>query len=703
MVELLSSMRFAIALLTVICIASVIGTIVVQHQPAVNYVDQFGPFWAELFLKLNLNAIYSAWWFLLILAFLVVSTSLCIARHAPKMLRDMRTYKENIRERNLKAFHYKAHNAWSAESPLDSALRIQKQLSHTGWGVRVQERQLADGQKGYMVAAKRGGMRKIGYIAAHSAIVLVCLGGLFDGQLFVRGLGWFGGKSVYTGGGFISEVSAEHRLPPSNPSFRGDLLVPEGQASGTAILSQSDGVFLQELPFVVELKKFDIEFFSTGEPSLFASDIVIHDRIDGTATPARVEVNHPVGHRGIQIYQSGFDDGGSRVTLKAWPMRGQGDAFEVSGRIGESTQLNNADEQYTLEYSELRLMNVEDMGAPMSAQAGMEGSAVDVRKVNLGQSLSARLGAADKTSNPRNLKNVGPSITYQLRDASGQAREYVNYMLPVDMGDGIPMFLLGVSGNEGGMRYLRVPADDERQITGFMQLQSALHNPDMRQQAVARYVEKTMGAEQTSERQRLAEQLALSSGRLMDLFAGNLDAQDSQRSGLQAVSDFIEATVPENERERAAEVILRTLGGTLVELNALVRERAGRAALPVDDAATHDFMTQSMLALSDAMHYPAPLAFELNDFEHVQASVFQVTRAPGKKVVYLGCLLLILGVFGMLYVRERRLWVWLKPEDGQTSAQMAMSLNRKVLDADGEFEQLKHEVLGLPEQGQEKG
>ena len=42
--ELVSSMRFAIALLTVICIASVIGTVLQQHQPINNYVNQFGPF-----------------------------------------------------------------------------------------------------------------------------------------------------------------------------------------------------------------------------------------------------------------------------------------------------------------------------------------------------------------------------------------------------------------------------------------------------------------------------------------------------------------------------------------------------------------------------------------------------------------------------------------------------------------------------------
>jgi cytochrome c biogenesis protein len=68
----------------------------------------------------------------------------------------------------------------------------------------------------------------------------------------------------------------------------------------------------------------------------------------------------------------------------------------------------------------------------------------------------------------------------------------------------------------------------------------------------------------------------------------------------------------------------------------------------------------------------------------VQASVFQVARAPGKNVVYLGCALLILGVFAMLYVRDRRLWVWLAPQARQ-HATMALSTNRKTMDGDREF------------------
>ena len=91
-VELVSSMRFAIALLVMLAIAAIIGTVMKQNQAAPDYVNQFGPFWFEIFRKLGLYTVYSAWWFLLILAILIVSTSLCIARNAPKMLRDMRSW-----------------------------------------------------------------------------------------------------------------------------------------------------------------------------------------------------------------------------------------------------------------------------------------------------------------------------------------------------------------------------------------------------------------------------------------------------------------------------------------------------------------------------------------------------------------------------------------------------------------------------------
>jgi cytochrome c biogenesis protein len=62
--------------------------------------------------------------------------------------------------------------------------------------------------------------------------------------------------------------------------------------------------------------------------------------------------------------------------------------------------------------------------------------------------------------------------------------------------------------------------------------------------------------------------------------------------------------------------------------------------------------------------------------------------------VYLGCALLILGIFAMLYVRERRIWVWLSAQGDGSRAEMALSTNRKTMDGDKEFERLKTRLLG---------
>ena len=446
-VELISSMRFSISLLTVICIASVIGTVVKQHEPYSNYVNQFGLFWAEFFAKASLYTVYSAWRFLLILAFLVLSTSLCIARNAPKIMVDLRTYKEQVREQALAAFHHKGQ-AELADPPAQAYARISALLRAAGWKAKVQVRKDGERVRGTMIAARRGAANKLGYIAAHSAIVLICVGGLFDGDLVVRTQMALQGKSSFSGSGMMRDVPALNRLGPATPTFRANLLVPEGGRAGTAVINLPDGVVLQDLPFDVELKKFIVEYDETGMPKLFASEIMIHDHETGAATPATVKVNEPAFHRGVAIYQSSFDDGGSTLKLRAQPLRAGGKPFDVEGTVGASAALSDGDSKMTLEFTGLRVINVENLSDGGDA-SGASGSATDVRKLDLVASMAGRLGdhlgSGAKVRKKKELHNVGPSFSYKLRDAAGQAREFNNYMLPVEI-DGQRVFLFGAPG-----------------------------------------------------------------------------------------------------------------------------------------------------------------------------------------------------------------------------------------------------------------
>ena len=704
-IELLSSMRFAIALLTVICIASAIGTVVKQGEPMVNYVDQFGPFWADVFGVLGLYRIYSSSWFLVILAFLVVSTSLCIVRHTPKIMADWRTFKENIRERALLAFHHKASGQLAA--PLATVQqRVVQDLTQQGWALRSQQREASSqGEAGVMIAARKGVANKIGYIAAHSAIVLICLGGLFDGDLIVKVQAWTQDLQPFKGG---ADPVDRSRLSEANPAYRAQLFVPEGQRTNSAVITLDKGMLLQPLPFEVELRKFTVDYYDTGMPKRFASDIVIHDPRSKTSKPFTVEVNHPVVYDGVTIFQSSFEDGGSIVRLR--PLHLDSGAERAGPKLVEATVNGPAGALPTdwlgtqagsglqLEVTGLRLINVENMAAAQSdADASSGDAGADVRGVNL-SNISKHLGSGAKAPENKKLVNIGPSVTYKLRDAAGQAREYQNFMVPVQI-DGAPVFLLGVRDTPAeGFRYLRVPADEQMGIQGWVRLKQALNDKAMRQEAARRFGNGSAPA----DRQELRDQLTVSAQRALDLFSGALEMKSTDGSpskvkggGLMALSAFIEQVVPADQREHTSATLIRILNGSLFELYEMTRAQAGLPEVKGNQPEVQAFMTRSVLALSDSMLYPVPVVLALDSFDQKQASVFQVTRTPGRNVVYLGCILLIIGVFAMLYIRERRLWIWLQ-DDGQggTRVRMALSATRQTLDTDHEFDKLRQATLG---------
>jgi cytochrome c biogenesis protein len=692
--ELLGSMRFAIALLTIICVASVIGTVLKQGEPLVNYVDAFGPFWAEVFSALGLFRIYSAGWFLLILAFLVLSTSLCIARNAPKFWADFQTFKEHIRASALRAFHHKASGDTPCPTP-EAQAKVMQTLTQLGWQIKVQARQAHEGgeaQAGTMVAARKGRANKLGYIAAHLSIVLICVGGLLDGDLMSSIQAKWMGLKPYEGG----ESVEPHSLSVRNPAFRAQLFVPEGQRSSAAVVNLDLGSLLQPLPFDVELKKFVVEYYDTGMPRRFASDIVIHDHADQSSKAVTIEVNKPYAYNGYNIFQSSFEDGGSQVDLTPLPLDvPAAQAAHIASLTAQPIKLAVGNggvvlpsaltpgKELRLELTGLRPINVENRGALASEDPALAN-----------QPWTRHLGSGDRGDTNKHLVNVGPQISYKLRDAAGQASEFQNYMLPIEM-DGVHVFLLGVRESAAEpFRYLRIPADEEMQIKGWMRLKHALSDAALRQQAAAMLARARAPQDQAA----LQEQLQASAQRVLDLFAGQgvrkPDAvpQTPPLAGFDALTAFIDEVVPAAEQTRMSETLLRLLNASLFELNNLARQRDGLKPLLPEDPATVAFMTPAVVALSDVSHYPAPVIFIPHTFEQRQASVFQVTRAPGQVVVYAGCALLIAGVFAMLYIRERRVWVWLEDAPSGAKWTMALSSTRQTMDTDHEFEQLQQQL-----------
>lgn len=666
--DLLSSMRFAVSLLSVIAIASVAGTVVKQGEPYANYLNQFGPFWFRAFEALGLYAVYNAPWFILVLAFLVASVSLCLSRNAPGMLREMRNFREGQRDQSLRQLAHRAELRTYLR-PEEGASRIAAYLGGQGFKVRV-----AADDSTSVVAAKAGSANRLGYLLAHSAIVTICFGGLLDSNLPLQTRLWFGDKTPVEPNLLISEVPSSARLPADNLSFRGNVFLPEGQSSGSAILNVKDRILVQELPFTLSLKKFHIEHYSTGQPRLFASDVIVTDKESGKSFETTIEVNKPLIYRGVAAYQASFDDGGTRLRLAGHHLFApQSRALDFDGRVGETLELKYAGEQYRVELTGFRPFNIENVSeteAPISNPKGWT------------ERLRAQLGSAAAARTKRELRNVGPSFSYKLRDAAGQAREYNNYMLPVQL-EGRWMLMTGMRASASeAFRYMRVPMDENGSIEGFLTLRAALLDARVREQAGKRFALAATNAPAVSE--TMQERLALSAERTLETFA---------RGGYQGIAEFLERSVPEKEREQAAEIVVRVLQGAAWEAWQSGRAGAGQPRIEAIPGRAR-FVQDALNAFSDSFHYGVPIYMALREFDEVKASVFQVTRSPGRNIVYIGCALLVLGVFTMLFIRERRLWIRLKA-DG--TALLGASCNRRTIDFDREFERLRREIARVLE------
>ncbi|UOO87682.1 cytochrome c biogenesis protein ResB [Neisseria arctica] len=631
-------MRFAVALLSLLGIASIIGTVLKQGQPIADYLVKFGPFWMEIFRFLGLFDVYASVWFVVIMLFLVLSTSLCLWRNIPPFLREMRSYRIKATKQSLASMKH------TAELPDVSPEIAVRYLQVQGFNTKTVERE--DGS--VLVAAKKGAMNKWGYIFAHLAIIVICLGGLIDSNLLLK-MGMLTGKVVPDNDSvFAKDFKPESTLSRNNLSFRGNVNVTEGQAADVVFLNADKGMLVQDLPFSVELKKFHIDFYNTGMPKDFASDLVVTDKETGEKIERTIRVNHPLTLHGITIYQASFADGGSDLKFKAWDLASAvRQPVPLDAVSMRQFPLDLGGKKYRIEFEQFSSMNVEDMSKPSEKAGGLSNIVKDVRAVK----------------QERKFTNIGPSIIYRIRDDAGQAVEYKNYMLPM-LQEKDYFFITGTrEGLNQQYRWLRLPADGQGKLDTFMALREALNNEAVRKRAV---LQATAG---TPEKTRAQFNQAVEN--TLSLFA---------RGGYIALNDFVAQNIPREEQTKMQDYFYQILYGAM---NALLEETLKGDNLPAwpQDEARNRFLLNSMDAYTGLTVYPAPLLLQLDGFKEVRSSGLQMTRSPGASLVYIGSLLLVLGTIFMFYVREKRAWLLFE----QGRIRFSMSSSRDERDLKKEF------------------
>jgi len=356
----LGSMSLAIVLLMVLSIASVIGTVLLQNQEQTDYLQQFGPLWYWVFRSLGLFDMYHTWWFLTLLGFLMLSLTACLWRNVPKMLKEMRSSKVSLNERSLKRMELLKQ--WSLSSAISTEELEQRFRKHLyGWSIKTVEE---NGQ--HFVRADKGHKHKWGYILVHAAILVVLVGG------------W---------------ISVQY-------GFRGNMAVPEGKMEKTISFLKGTETATLDMPFEVRCNSFEIDFFPTGAPKEFRSNLTIIDEGKEVLT-SDIIVNEPLFYKGVYIYQASFGDGGSDVSFKLYHM--DGSQRTRIAKTGVYKTWTDPETGISIEVTDFRPYNVENV-----AHEGEQ----------------------------RQFKDIGPSVEYIFRGEGIKPVKVKSYMNPYIDGHG---------------------------------------------------------------------------------------------------------------------------------------------------------------------------------------------------------------------------------------------------------------------------
>lgn len=646
-------MNLAITLLVVVAVASVIGTVLQQNQPYPDYVRKFGPFWFEAFARLGLYDVYGSSWFVAILAFLVLSTTVCLSRQTPGLLREMRRWRTRVRLESLRGFHQRAEWRLPGQT-LDMVQATTTELLHS-CGYRWRTEDFGDHRT---IAARRGRHHALGYVLTHAAVVLIGVGGLLDGNLWLKWKEWRGQIAVETRDLTAGEVPAISRLAPGAlPSFRGNIMLPEGSAASFVFLRLRDGFLVQELPFAIELKDFQVAYHTTGQPKSFMSAVLIHDRehLGDQPLEAMIRVNHPLTYRGYSIYQSDFGDGGSQLELRAWSLVSNAvQSTELKGRVSSAlTLMRGATEPLRLELSDFRLFNL--------------------------------LPEPNTQPDARKFRNFGPSIGFKLRDATGTAREYLNYMAPVQL-EGRWFFISGARRqSDADLAFIHIPADAQSSPERFFRFNARLRDA----QAV-----KTLLAQEgpvgESDAPNFQRDLNVVRTNLLELF---------MRGGFAAVTDRARAVVPADRLTEATRLYLDILRDTMAQIFIEVLREEGVDLKQGVDASDETFFNDALTALAGLPDYGSPFYLQLTGFQQVEASGLQVTRSSAVGVVYTGFGFLIVGVFILFYTARRQVWIWLSPDAAGSYLLIAGTAQRRQGEFAEEFAGLRRALTQRLELG----
>ncbi len=263
--QFFTSVRLAIFLLIILAITSIIGTVIPQGESLQYYLDNYGPGMFKAIKMLKLDDTYHSWWYLTLLGLFSINLIVCTLNRLPFTLKLFKRDYINVTPDYLRRVSLR--HEWNLSGDVASLKeKILEAFSKVAGSYR--EKRLEDGGTVYMVES--GKWSYWGLYGLHISILVIFAGAVFG----------------------------------SVTGFKGRLMLLEGETSDHAVASADPS---QKIPlgFAIRCDRFFVDFYDTGAPKEFRSDLTVIDH-GKEVMKKSILVNDPLTYRGVTFYQSTY-------------------------------------------------------------------------------------------------------------------------------------------------------------------------------------------------------------------------------------------------------------------------------------------------------------------------------------------------------------------------------------------------------------
>jgi len=287
--DIFSSVKLTLTLLIILAVTSIAGTVIPQQEGAMEFAQRLSPGLVKLFNSLQLFDMYHSLWFRVIFALLSLNLIVCSMKRFQVTLNLFQSLPRPDRSKPFEDLPPQRNFQVKGE--------IKEVTGRVAEFMRSQYKKIEekDTEKGNFFYGSKGRYSLFGVFVVHLSVLAILIGAI---------IGSLSGFEAYVN-------------------------IVEGDSTDTVTLRKSKAHAHKKLGFSVHCEKFTVDFYNTGTPKEYRSEL---NFLDGgkVLKKGNLLVNHPITFRGITFYQSSYGTiPGDRVRLKISRHQGESQTLEI--------------------------------------------------------------------------------------------------------------------------------------------------------------------------------------------------------------------------------------------------------------------------------------------------------------------------------------------------------------------------------------